>query len=140
MYPTAVTVSSFDIIYAITIVGGGIQINADESQGGDGISTDPEIYGNIIYENGLGGGAGINLDGVQGALIYNNLLYQNHATGISLFQEDGAEPSIDADIVYNTIINASDARWCILAVNGSTGAQVYNNISSTSIHGKEALH
>jgi len=108
--------------------GGGIQINADASQGGDGISTDPEIYGNIIYENGLGGGAGINLDGVQGALIYNNLLYQNHATGISLFQEDGAEPSIDADIVYNTIINASDARWCILAVNGSSGAQVYNNI------------
>ena len=26
---------------------GGIQINADASQGGDGISTDPEIYGNI---------------------------------------------------------------------------------------------
>ena len=108
--------------------GGGIQINADASQGGDGISTDPEIYSNVIWENGLGGGAGINLDGVQGALIYNNLLYQNHATGISLFQEDGAEPSIDADIVYNTIINASDARWCILAVNGSSGAQVYNNI------------
>jgi hypothetical protein len=108
--------------------GGGIQINADASQGGDGISTDPEIYGNIIYENGTGGGAGINLDGVQGAFIYNNLLYQNHATGIALFQLDGAAPSIDADIVYNTIINASDARWCILAVNGSSGAQVYNNI------------
>jgi len=108
--------------------GGGIQINADASQGGDGISTDPEIYSNIIYENGVGGGAGINLDGVQSALIYNNLLYQNHATGISLFQEDGAQPSIDATIVYNTIINASDARWCILAVNGSSGAQVYNNI------------
>jgi len=108
--------------------GGGIQINADVSQGGDGISTDPEIYGNIIYENGLGGGAGINLDGVQSALIYNNLLYQNHASGIALFQLDGAAPSINAQIVYNTIINASDARWCILAVNGSSGAQVYNNI------------
>lgn len=107
---------------------GGIQINADESQGGDGISTDPEIYGNIIYENGEAGGAAINLDGVQGAFIYNNLLYQNHASGIALFQQDGAEPSIDADIVHNTIINASDARWCILIVNGSTGAQVYNNI------------
>ncbi len=108
--------------------GGGIQINADASQGGDGISTDPEIYGNIIYENGLGGGAGINLDGAQSAFIYNNLLYQNHASGISLFQQDAAAPSIDAVIIYNTIINASDARWCILAVNGSSGAQVYNNI------------
>jgi hypothetical protein len=108
--------------------GGGIQINADASQGGDGISTDPKIYGNIIYENGIGGGAGINLDGAQGALIYNNLLYQNHASGIALFQQDAAAPSINAKIVYNTIINAADARWCILAVNGSSGAQVYNNI------------
>jgi len=107
---------------------GGIQINADESQGGDGISTDPEIYGNIIYENGTAGGAAINLDGVQGAFIYNNLLYENHATGIALFQQDGAAPSINAVIVHNTIINAANARWCILAVNGSSGAQVYNNI------------
>jgi hypothetical protein len=107
---------------------GGIQINADVSQGGDGISTDPEIYGNILYENGVAGGAAINLDGVQSAFIYNNLLYENHATGIALFQQDGAEPSIDAVIVHNTIINASNARWCILAVNGSSGAQVFNNI------------
>jgi hypothetical protein len=107
---------------------GGIQINADESQGGDGISTDPEIYGNILFENGVAGGAAINLDGVQSAFIYNNLLYENHATGIALFQQDGAAPSIDAVIVHNTIINASNARWCILAVNGSSGAQVYNNI------------
>lgn len=107
---------------------GGIQINADGSQGGDGISTDPEIYGNIIYENGVAGGGAINLDGVQSAFIYNNLLYENHATGIALFQQDGNEPSINAVIVHNTIINASNARWCILAVNGSSGAQVYNNI------------
>lgn len=107
---------------------GGIQINADGSQGGDGISTDPEIYGNILYENGVAGGAAINLDGVQGAFIYNNVLYQNHATGIALFQQDGAEPSYDAVIVHNTIINATNARWCILAVNGSSGAQVFNNI------------
>lgn len=107
---------------------GGIQINADASQGGDGISTDPEIYGNILYENGLAGGAAINLDGVQSAFIYNNLLYENHATGIALFQIDGAAPSIDAVIIHNTIINADDARWCILAVDGSSGAQVFNNI------------
>lgn len=107
---------------------GGIQINADSTQGGDGISTDPEIYGNFLYENGVAGGAAINLDGVQSAFIYNNLLYENHATGIALFQQDGDEPSIDAVIVHNTIINASNARWCILAVNGSKGAKVYNNI------------
>jgi len=107
---------------------GGIQINADSTQSGDGISTDPEIYGNILYENGVFGGAAINLDGVQGAFIYNNLLYENHASGIALFQQDGAEPSINATIVHNTIINASDGRWCLLIVNGSSGAQVFNNI------------
>lgn len=107
---------------------GGIQINADGTQGGDGISSDPQIYGNILYENGVAGGAAINLDGVQGAFIYNNLLYNNHASGIALFRQDGSAPSTNATIVHNTIINASDARWCILAVNGSSGAQVYNNI------------
>ena len=107
---------------------GGIQINADSTQGGDGISTDPEIYGNILYENGIFGGAAINLDGVQGAFIYNNLLYENHASGIALFDQDGAEPSINATIVHNTIINASNGRWCLLIVNGSSGAQVFNNI------------
>jgi hypothetical protein len=108
--------------------GGGIQINADESQGGDGISSNPRIYGNILYENGVGGGAAINLDGVQGAFIYNNLLYENHASGIALFQQDGAQPSFNDTIVQNTIVNASNSRWCILIVNGSTGAKVYNNI------------
>ena len=107
---------------------GGIQINADGSQGGDGVSTDPEIYGNVLYENGVVGGAAINLDGVQGAFIYNNLLYENHASGIALFQIDGAEPSVDAVVVHNTIVNASNARWCILIVDGATGAQVFNNI------------
>src|SRR5690606_32820188 len=107
---------------------GGIQINADASQGGDGVSTDPEIYGNVLYENGVAGGAAINLDGVQGALIYNNVIFDNHATGIALFQQDGGGPSTDASILHNTIVQASDARWCILIVNGATGAQVYNNI------------
>ncbi|MEP6645966.1 MAG: right-handed parallel beta-helix repeat-containing protein [Saprospiraceae bacterium] len=120
---------------------GGIQINADISQGGDGISTDPEIYGNVIYQNGVGGGAGINLDGAQGAFIYNNLLYENHASGIALFQQDAAAPSINAVIVQNTIVNASDSRWCILDVNGSSGAQVYNNIliNLHPTHGSIAL-
>jgi parallel beta-helix repeat protein len=107
---------------------GGIQINADGSQGGDGISSNPEIYGNILYENGAVGGAAINLDGVQGAFIYNNLLYENHASGIALFQQDGNAPSINATIVHNTIVNDSNARWCVLIVNGATGAKVYNNI------------
>lgn len=120
---------------------GGIQINADASQGGDGISTAPQIYGNILYENGVAGGAAINLDGVRDAFIYNNLLYENHATGIALFRQDGAQPSSNALIVHNTIVNASDGRWCILAVNASDSARVYNNIiiNQHSFRGSIAL-
>jgi hypothetical protein len=65
---------------------------------------------------------------VQGALIYNNLLFENHATGIALFQIDGGGPSSNAIIVHNTILQASDGRWAILIVNGATGAQIFNNI------------
>ncbi|MDX1409900.1 MAG: choice-of-anchor Q domain-containing protein, partial [Saprospiraceae bacterium] len=64
----------------------------------------------------------------QGAFIYNNVLYDNHATGIALFQQDGGGPSVNAQIVHNTIVQAVDGRWCILLVDGASGAQVYNNI------------
>lgn len=109
-------------------VASGIQINADESQGGDGISTAAQIYNNVIWENGTAGGAALNLDGAQNALIYNNLLYENHATGIALFDGDAAGPSSNAQIYHNTIVQASNARWCILALGGSSGAQIINNI------------
>jgi parallel beta-helix repeat protein len=106
----------------------GIQLNADASQGGDGIITNAVIEGNIIYSNGIGGGAAINLDGVQESLIFNNLLYDNHATGIALFMIDGAEGSKNNKIYNNTIVNPANTRWNILLVNGSTGNILYNNI------------
>lgn len=111
--------------------GGGIQINADATVGGDGISSDAQIYNNELYENGVGGGAAINLDGAVDALIFNNLIYDNHATGIALFQIDAASPSRNAKIHHNTIIQANDGRWCVLIVDGSTGAELFNNIILT---------
>ena len=109
----------------------GIQINADASAGGDGISDDCQIYGNKIYENKLG--AGINLDGVRNCLIYNNLIYDNHLSqGIAFHQTDGAIPSIGGKIYNNTIIVPSDGRWGILFADGSyENAVLYNNIIIT---------
>jgi len=106
----------------------GIQINADGSAGGDGISSNPEIYGNILYDNN--GGAGINLDGVVNALIYNNVIYNNHfSQGISLFQQDGSVVSSGAKIYNNTIIVPADGRWGILATNGANvNTEIINNI------------
>ena len=106
----------------------GIHMNGDLSQGGDGIISGALVEANIIYDNGLGGGSGINCDGVQSSIIRNNLLYDNHASGISLYQIDGGQPARNNQILNNTIVQASDARWALNIQNASTGNVVRNNI------------
>ncbi len=106
----------------------GIHMNGDESMGGDGTISNAQVYGNIIHGNGVGGGSGINCDGVLNAMLYNNLLYDNHASGLSLYQIDGGAPSTGNKVYNNTIINAGDARWCVNIAEGCTGNRVLNNI------------
>jgi len=106
----------------------GIHMNGDESMGGDGLITDARVEANIIYENGTGGGSGINCDGVAESVIFNNLLYMNHSSGISLYRIDASAGSYHDKIFNNTIVNADDARWCININTGSTGDTLYNNI------------
>src|SRR5262249_5387581 len=106
----------------------GIQINADVSQGGDGIISNALVENNIIHDNGLGGASGINCDGVQNSVFRNNLLYNNHASGISLYMIDGAAGSMNNVVVNNTVIGAADGRWLLNIQNGSTGNTVFNNI------------
>ncbi len=111
--------------------GAGIHMNGDLSLGGDGLISNALVSGNRIYGNGLGGGSGINMDGVQDSRIENNLLYDNQASGISLFMEDGAEGSTGNVVVNNTIHQASDGRWGLNIQNGSTDNTVLNNIIVT---------
>ena len=106
----------------------GVHMNGDLSQGGDGVISGAVVEDNIIHDNGVAGGSGINCDGVQSSIIRNNLLYNNHASGISLYQIDGGQPSINIQVLNNTIVMASDARWALNIQNASTGAVVRNNI------------
>lgn len=112
----------------------GIHLNGDINTGDtgfanvDGIISNATVQGNIIFGNGNGGGSGINGDGAVDAVIQNNLLYDNHASGISLFRIDGGAASTGGQILNNTIINADDARWVINLRNGATDATVFNNI------------
>ena len=108
--------------------GNGIHINSDLSNGGDGIISNALVENNTIYDNGVGGGSGINCDGVQDSVIRNNLLFNNHASGISLYRIDGAEGAKRNLVINNTIIMASNGRWALNIANGSTNATVYNNI------------
>jgi hypothetical protein len=106
----------------------GIHMNGDASQGGDGTISDALVEANVIFGNGAGGGSGINMDGVSDSIVRNNLLYDNHASGISLYRIDGATGARNNLVINNTIINASDARWCVNITNGSTGNALRNNI------------
>jgi parallel beta-helix repeat protein len=115
--------------------GNGIHMNGDESLGGDGIISNAVVSGNVIYNNAKlndegepGGGSGINMDGVQNSRIENNLLYNNHAGGISLYSIDGGGGSTNNVVVNNTIYQASDGRWAVNIRDGSTGNTVLNNI------------
>src|SRR5262249_52683079 len=57
-----------------------------------------------------------------------NLLHDNHASGVSLYQIDAGAPSTGNLVVNNTIVNAADGRWCVNIQDGSTGNTVRNNI------------
>jgi parallel beta-helix repeat protein len=107
----------------------GIHMNGDvEAGNGDGIISGALVVGNKVFDNGRGGGSAINADGVQNSLFKNNLLYNNHASGISLFRWNGAAGSSGNQVINNTIINADDSRWALNIQNGSTNNTAYNNV------------
>jgi len=76
----------------------GIHMNADASMGGDGIISHGVVEANVVYANGAGGGAAINMDGVTDTIVRNNLLYGNHAGGIAIFRQDGTVGSRLGDV------------------------------------------
>ena len=105
----------------------GIQINADASQGGDGISTGCLIVANNVHDNGTGGGAALNFDGLQGSVILGNRLTNNHASGLVLYRADAAAGSSGNLVLTNTIVMAPGSRWAVNISNLSTGNKILGN-------------
>ena len=106
----------------------GLHMNGDISMGGDGIIKGALVENNIIYNNGVNGGSGINCDGVEYSTIRNNLLYNNHASGISLYRIDGGGKSNYNNVYQNTVVVASNGRWALNLKDGSSQNYIYNNI------------
>ena len=119
----------------------GIHLNGDASRGGDGVISNAVVDGNVVYANGAGGGSGIDADGVQDSRIVNNLLFDNHASGISLHRVAGGGPSRSNLVAHNTIVQAADARWAVDIRDGATNTRVYDNIlwSAHSFRGSISL-
>jgi parallel beta-helix repeat protein len=124
--------------------GAGIHMNGDKSAKcpcgpytADGIISFALIENNVLSGNGVAGGSAINADGVDDSTFRNNLLFNNHAFGISLFSTDGAHGSSGNKVYNNTIVQAIDGRWCInIPKSGKgrpspTGNIVKNNILYT---------
>jgi hypothetical protein len=111
----------------------GIQINADPAflNPGDGISSDCLVENNICHDNGVAGGAAINLASVRDSVIRNNLLWGNHASGI-VGWGDGNGPewgTMDCEFYHNTVwFRPGEGRWCLSLKEGSVRATVRNNI------------
>lgn len=116
----------------------GVQINADPSMGGDGISSGCLIENNVIYENGIGGGAAINLASVRNSTIQNNVIYHNYAGGIAAWDDgQGLQwGSKNLTIIHNTVYFRSfEGRWALSLKNGSSDGRVNNNIFAGGARG-----
>jgi parallel beta-helix repeat protein len=117
----------------------GIHMNGDQevdcegATAQDGVISEALVEGNLLFDNGHGtctgpsGGSAINCDGVQNSIIRNNLIWNTHASGISLYQIDGGAPATGNRVIGNTIHVASNGRWAVNIQDGSTGNTVVGN-------------
>ena len=91
------------------------------------------VEGNVIWENGAKGGSGINCDGVDDSIFRNNLLYNNHTSGISLYAADGKHGSSHNKIYNNTIVMAANSRYPINIPDGGGKAAPTDNTAENNI-------
>jgi len=114
--------------------GCGFHNNGDVSLGLPGIVTNVIYEKNIAYGNGAGigsfhgGGAAINLAAESRSLFKNNLMFNNHAGGMTFYQGEGAQASSDDRVFNNTIVMPVDGRFAVLLGDGATNDEFYNNI------------
>jgi parallel beta-helix repeat protein len=118
----------------------GIQINADLTAGPPGLTSGALIERNTLWNNGVGGGSTINLDGVQDSIVRNNLLYECHATGIVNYMGFGAAGPVGMQILNNTVDIAADGRWGLVMYSTAGSNLVRDNLFSNENASNGALN
>jgi parallel beta-helix repeat protein len=109
--------------------GNGIHNNGDLGAGSPGINYNGLIERNVIHNVGFGiGGQAISCDAVQDSVIRNNLLYDIHAKGISLYVTNGAAGSKRNLVINNTVLVAADGQVPMRLNHNSSNNTVLNNI------------
>lgn len=128
--------------YITNFDGCAVHFNADIAMGGangvigDGIISNVEISRNFFSNNGIKGGSAINLDGVDGGLINNNILLNNKSAGISLFKHDGAFGTKNIIIERNLIIMSVESRAAIIFNKSEGGNFITDNAIITQHESK----
>ncbi|MGH8047918.1 MAG: choice-of-anchor Q domain-containing protein, partial [Chthoniobacterales bacterium] len=111
--------------------GSGIQLNGDYAFGGGGTITNALVERNVIFNNGSGGGGALNNEGVQDSVFRNNVLYDNHASGIVFWIGGNDAPATSSSnrnvAVNNTVIQAADGRAALQIDRG------YDNVAFNNI-------
>jgi hypothetical protein len=94
--------------------------------GGDGLITGALVEGNVIYNNSAGGGGAVLMDAVQDSTVRNNLLFNNHASGISAYNIGGIAGPKGVQFLHNTVDMPADGRWA-LEISHSAGPNLIRN-------------
>ena len=103
----------------------GIHMNGDASQGGDGMISGALVERNVIYDNGAGGGSGINCDGVHEQRRSGTTCSTTTTPAASRSTASTPPPARPNNLVVNnTILVAADGRWAFNIRDGSTGNTV----------------
>ena len=120
----------------------GIHMDGDISQQpGNGLVQFATVENNAIWENGAKGGSGINCDGVDDSVFRNNLLYNNHASGISLYAIDGAHASSNNKVYNNTIVMAPNSRFVVnIPDDGNAPPPVGNLVENNILYTPDSFH
>jgi uncharacterized repeat protein (TIGR02543 family) len=101
----------------------GIHLNGDLSVGGDGLHTNVTFENNVVYANTANG---LDIDGLQNALIQNNLVYGNGRHALRVFKIDAAAGPKNLRVINNTFV--SGAGWAIKLSEDGGGHVLFNNI------------
>jgi Right handed beta helix region len=107
----------------------GIHLNGDLSIGGDGLISGLVIEGNRI--SSAGGNNAINMDGVQDALVQNNLVAASGRHALRAYAIDGAAGPRRMKIVNNTFV--AGGGWAIKFSEDGGDHVVFNNILMGSV-------
>ena len=118
--------------------GNGIHLNGDpEIKGGDGVLNQGLVEKNIIYANGRGGGAGINMTHVHDVLVRNNLIFNNYAAGMTVYQDTGTfeQGSKRVVIMGNTVVFQPNlGRACVNIQTTSEKVLLAGNIFVSGVY------